>query len=347
MLYQSNNPHGGDRYAHPVELDFSVNTNPLGPPEGVVRAVEESAGLLDRYPDPHCRALVRALADFEGVPEAVILCGCGAAEVIFSFCGTLRPRRALETAPTFSEYRSALEAAGCVVERYPLAEENGFALTDRFPEFLLKNDYDAVFLCNPNNPTGRVIHPALLEDIRLVCQKKGVWLFVDECFLDLAEGGQSLRSRLGPGEKLFLLRAFTKTFSMAALRLGYGLCGDSGLLAEMARRSQPWNVSLPAQLAGTAALEDLDYLVRSRALIRAERRYLAAALEALGLQVCPSDANYLLFRGPADLKEQLLVRVILIRDCSNYRGLGPGWYRAAVKLPEENRRLAEALRHIL
>ena len=136
MLYQSNNPHGGDRYAHPVELDFSVNTNPLGPPEGVVRAVEESAGLLDRYPDPHCRALVRALADFEGVPEAVILCGCGAAEVIFSFCGTLRPRRALETAPTFSEYSAALEAAGCSVERYPLAEENGFALTDRFPEFL-------------------------------------------------------------------------------------------------------------------------------------------------------------------------------------------------------------------
>ena len=188
---------------------------------------------------------------------------------------------------------------------------------------------------------------ALLEDIRLVCQKKSVWLFVDECFLDLAEGGQSLRGRLGPGEKLFLLRAFTKTFSMAALRLGYGLCGDSGLLSEMARRSQPWNVSLPAQLAGVAALEDQDYLVRSRALIRAERRYLAAALAALGLRVCPSDANYLLFRGPADLKGQLLARGILIRDCSNYRGLGPGWYRTAVKLPEENRRLAEALRHIL
>ena len=170
---------------------------------------------------------------------------------------------------------------------------------------------------------------------------------MDECFLDLAEGGQSLRGRLGPGEKLFLLRAFTKTFSMAALRLGYGLCGDSGLLSEMARRSQPWNVSLPAQLAGVAALEDQDYLVRSRALIRAERRYLAAALAALGLRVCPSDANYLLFRGPADLKGQLLARGILIRDCSNYRGLGPGWYRTAVKLPEENRRLAEALRHIL
>ena len=94
MLYERENPHGGDVYRQPVRLDFSVNTNPLGPPSSVVRAVEASARLLDRYPDPCCRELVRALAAYEGVPERFILCGCGAAELIFSYCGALRPRGA-------------------------------------------------------------------------------------------------------------------------------------------------------------------------------------------------------------------------------------------------------------
>ena len=118
MLYQANNPHGGDIYGRPVTLDVSVNTNPLGPPPGVVRAVVDAAQLLDRYPDPHCRRLVAALADREGVPEEAILCGAGAAELIFSFCAALRPRTALELAPTFSEYSAALEAAGFAVVRH-------------------------------------------------------------------------------------------------------------------------------------------------------------------------------------------------------------------------------------
>ena len=104
---------------------------------------------------------------------------------------------------------------------------------------------------------------------------------------------------------------------------------------------------LPAQMAGVAALRDMDYLVRSRALIREERRYLAAALEGLGLWVCPSDANYLLFRGPDGLGEALLNRGILIRDCANYHGLRRGWFRAAVTPRRENQRLAEALGTIL
>ena len=111
MLYQRENVHGGDLYGRAVKLDFSANTNPLGTPEAVRRAVIDSAGRLNQYPDPCCRALVSALADFEQVPEENILCGCGAAELIFSYCAAARPRRALELAPTFSEYSAALEAA--------------------------------------------------------------------------------------------------------------------------------------------------------------------------------------------------------------------------------------------
>ena len=346
MLYQANNPHGGDVYGRPVTLDVSVNTNPLGPPPGVVRAVVDAAQLLDRYPDPHCRRLVAALADREGVPEEAILCGAGAAELIFSFCAALRPRTALELAPTFSEYAAALAAAGCRVERCALEEEQGFALTEKLLEELERKSCEVVFLCNPNNPTGRLIPPALLESILALCERRGGWLFVDECFLELSDGGRgtSLAPLLRPGRRLFLLRAFTKSYAMAGLRLGYCLCGEGALLERMGRQTQPWNVSVPAQAAGLAALGEEAYLRESRALIQSERRYLREGLEALGLTVCSSQANYLLVKSPAELSGPLLDRGILIRDCANYRGLGPGWYRAAVRTREENLRFLEALR---
>lgn len=349
MLYQAKNPHGGDIYGRRVLLDFSVNTNPLGPPAAAVRAVEAAAGQLDRYPDPSCRALVKALAEREGLPEEYILCGAGAAELIFSFCAALRPRRGLELAPTFAEYAAALEAAGGEMERWPLREENGFILTEEFLKRLENSDCEAVFLCNPNNPTGQLLDRGLLGEILAVCRKRGRWLLVDECFLELSDGGraQSLAPLLEPGLPLLLLRAFTKSYALAGLRLGYCLCGESALLARMGRLSQPWNVSVPAQAAGTAALGEQGYLEESRALIRRERERQRRELEALGLRVCPSGANYLLLRGPADLGARMLERGILIRDCANYHGLESGWYRVAVKLPEENRRLLEALAAVL
>lgn len=349
MLYQANNPHGGDVYGRPVTLDVSVNTNPLGPPPGVVRAVVDAAQLLDRYPDPHCRRLVAALADREGVPEEAILCGAGAAELIFSFCAALRPRTALELAPTFSEYAAALAAAGCRVERCALEEEQGFALTEKLLEELERKNCEVVFLCNPNNPTGRLVPPALLEEVLALCERRGGWLFVDECFLELSDGGRgtSLAPLLRPGRRLFLLRAFTKSYAMAGLRLGYCLCGEGALLERMGRQTQPWNVSVPAQAAGLAALGEEAYLRESRALIQSERRYLREGLEALGLTVCSSQANYLLVKSPAELSGPLLDRGILIRDCANYRGLGPGWYRTAVRRREENRTLLNALGEIL
>lgn len=349
MLYQTENAHGGDLYGRSVKLDFSANTNPLGTPEAVRRAVIDSAACLNQYPDPYCRRLVAAVADFEQVPEKYVLCGCGAAELIFSFCAAARPRRALELAPTFSEYSAALEAAGCQVERYALFRENGFALGAAFLEFLQGGRWDALLLCNPNNPTGRTIEPSLLADIAELCRERGIRLFVDECFLDLSDGGRdlSLKGRLAEQPGLFLLKAFTKSYGMAGLRLGYCLSADGELLRRMGRSVQPWNVSLPAQAAGVAALRERAFLTRTREIIRTERQWLREQLEGLGAAVYPSQANYLLFYSSTPLWEKLLEAGILIRDCANYHGLGPGWYRVAVKRHEENEVLVDALRAIL
>ena len=172
---------------------------------------------------------------------------------------------------------------------------------------------------------------------------------MDECFLELSDAGreESLAKYLDAFPNLFLLKAFTKSYGMAGLRLGYCLCGDGALLTAMSRRAQPWNVSLPAQAAGIAALKEGAFLENARQLIRQERPFLVEELEKLGLWVCPSQANYLLVRSGKPLAGPLLERGILIRDCSNYAGLGPGWYRLAVKSREENRALLDALKAIL
>ena len=349
MLYQTQNPHGGDLYGRPVMLDFSANTNPLGTPPAVRQAVIEAVSQLHQYPDPYCRRLVKAIAHFEQVPEETILCGCGAAELIFSYCMALKPKRALELAPTFLEYSAALEASGCLAERYPLSAGNGFALEDAFLPYLERGAWDILFLCNPNNPTGQVIEPNLLERVICLCRDKGIRLFLDECFLDLTDGGreQSMKRYLAEYPGLFILKAFTKSYGMAGLRLGYCLTADAELLSDMSRTVQPWNVSVPAQAAGVAALGETDFLQRARQLILGERQWLRERLESFNFAVSPSSANYLLFYSDVPLQEKLLEKGILIRNCANYHGLDIGWYRIAVKTREENQVLISALAEIM
>lgn len=344
MYYQTQNPHGGDVYAEKVELDYSANTNPLGVPPAVIAAAATSLERADRYPDPYCRALVKAISEAEGVKPEYILCGNGASELIFAFCAAARVKKAAALAPTFSEYASALELFGGETALYPLRQEDSFLPGEDFLRWLRAEAPEAVFLCNPNNPTGRLFPPDLIMDAITLCKQIGARLFVDECFLELAHGGESLKGLLAEFPGLFLLRAFTKSYGMAGLRLGYCFSADEALLRRMAELTPPWDVSTPAQAAGVAALGEGAFLQRAKELIDRERPRLRAALEEMGLWVCPSDVNYLLFRGPKSLLGDLRKRGVLLRDCANFPGLGAGWYRMAVRREEENNRLLSAMR---
>jgi threonine-phosphate decarboxylase len=347
MYYQTKNPHGGDIYASPVELDYSANTNPLGVPPAVIAAAAQALEKADRYPDPYCRSLVKAIAEAEGVQPEYILCGNGASELIFAFCAAAQPGKAAALAPTFSEYASALELFGGNTVLYPLRQERGFLPGEDFPDWLRSQQPEAVFLCNPNNPTGRLLPRDLIMDVITLCKQMGARLFVDECFLELAHGGESLKGLLTDFPGLFLLRAFTKSYGMAGLRLGYCFSADEALLRRMAELTPPWDVSAPAQAAGVAALGEGEFLRRAKELIDRERPRLKKALEDLGLWVCPSDVNYLLFRGPESLLGNMRLRGVALRDCANFPGLGPGWYRMAVRTEEENDRLLAALKECL
>lgn len=344
MLYQTKNPHGGDIYSERIRLDYSANTNPYGTPQGVLDAMREVLIDVHHYPDPYCRKLTQAIAEYEGVPNDYILCGNGAAELIYSYCEALKPKRAVELAPTFSEYTLGLERVGCLIDRYVLHQEGDFVLDDGFLSYLEEKQPEVVFFCNPNNPTGQIIPLPLLERVLLFCRERDIKLFVDECFLDLSDGGASLKGWLPGCSNLFILKAFTKSYGMAGVRLGYCLSSNGDLLMRMSKTVQPWNVSMLAQAAGVAALGESAFLQKARTLIFSERQWLKDELERLGFWVCPAKANYLLFQGEPGLDTALRCQGIAIRNCDNYHGLGPGWYRIAVRLREENEQLMAAIR---
>ena len=346
MLYRTQNPHGGDIYEEKVLLDYSSNTNPFGTPQGVVDAMNSVLTEVHHYPDPYCRALVHAIAAFEDVPQEYILCGNGAAELIYAYCEAACPKCAVELAPTFSEYALGLKRVGCQVDRYTLQQDNDFDLDDGFLKFLMERKPEAVFLCNPNNPTGRLIPSYVLERVLDFCHQHHIRLFLDECFLDLSDDGISMKGFLRDHPELFILKAFTKSYGMAGVRLGYCLCSDNNLLAAMSKTTQPWNVSVLAQAAGVAALQEKQFLMQTKALIPVERCWLKDELEKLGFWACSSKANYLLFCSKPGLHKELKKYGIAIRNCDNYHGLSSGWYRIAVRLHEQNEQLIAAVKQV-
>lgn len=345
--------HGGDWAGYRAEfgcdaLDFSANVSPLGLPAGVAAAITNALPTADRYPDPLCRELRAALARAEGVPADWILCGNGAADLIFRLALAVRPRRALLPAPTFAEYEAALQTVGCAVQRVFLREENTFAVTEEFIDAVTP-ETDIVFLCQPNNPTGQVTPPALVERLVRRCAECGAVLAVDECFLDFLPDRDAWTAKqlLRDAPQLIILKAFTKLYAMAGVRLGYALCGDATLLEKMRGAGQPWAVSSLAQAAGLAALQETAYAGAVRALIAEQRPRMAAGLRALGLRVMDGQANYLLFRATPDFGEKLRRRGAVVRSCANYPGLDAAWYRTAVRTAEENTRLLQIMGEIL
>lgn len=335
--------HGGDIYRNADCVDFSANINPLGTPEAVKKAMRDSLEQVHHYPDVFCEKLKEKLAAFHGVKMEQLICGNGAADVIFRYVFAIKPKQALVLAPCFAEYEQALRFVGANVEHYPLNTKT-FCLEEGFLDALTE-EIDVVFLCNPNNPTGKTISKSLLIQIVDRCRQKEIRLFLDECFLDFLpdEEKRSLVKLVYKEPHIFILRAFTKMYAVPGIRLGYGICADEMLLSSMEQAGPPWNVSVPAQAAGVVALEQQDFVETTKCYIQKERAYLSEQLARLHITFWESSANYIFFYDTRDLKQKLLEQGILIRDCSNYVGLSKGYYRIAVKDRESNEKLIAAL----
>ncbi|MGI5921231.1 MAG: threonine-phosphate decarboxylase CobD [Syntrophomonadaceae bacterium] len=352
--------HGGDIYSAqellshrenaPEILDFSSNINPLGLPEGVKQAIINSIDKYNAYPDPLCRELIINLSQFERVPGHWLCCGNGAADLIYRLVWAQKPKKAMVLAPTFAEYEEALNTVSCQVVHYELRAEKSFRIDENFLEVLSQiNDLDMLFLCNPNNPTGQLISRKMILQILKCCRALDILCVIDECFNDFLEEPQeySAREYLQEYDNLLILKAFTKIYAMAGIRLGHCISSNEKLIDDLTKAGQPWSVSAVAQIAGIQAMREKEYIKRTKALVSRERAYLVRSLENLGIKVIASSANYIFVKWPFNtrkpLHEMLFEKGILIRNCDNYYGLSPGYYRIGIRKHEDNAALIAAL----
>lgn len=329
--------HGGDIYGYQNEnqgklpLDLSANLNPLGMPSSLKQALMCAIEWCDTYPDPLCREVRTALSIREQVPATAIYCGNGAADVLDRIASVICPRTALVCAPTFAEYERTLRKAK--LTHHTLVSTDGFSVTPRILDDITP-DLDAVYLCNPNNPTGNRIDVALLHSILMQCMRSDIWLIVDECFLALTPNGEahSLKPFLTDYQKLIVVKAFTKLYAMAGVRFGYCLCGDATLPQQLYEAGQPWNVSSLAQACAIAACKETKFAEQSVHAVTQLRHAMMQEFLCRDVKAYESMANYIMFYDECpNLAEMMRERGILIRDCSNYHGLCGGYYRIAVR----------------
>lgn len=342
--------HGGDIYSYgdSVVLDFSANINLLGMPESVKQAIVDNVEFYASYPDPLCRELKQALSVHEHISSNKIVCGNGAADIIFRLVLALHPQKALIFAPTFAEYESALKMVDCSVNYFTLQEENGFIVDKTILE-MITDELGILFICNPNNPTGILTKRSLMIEIANKCRETNTVLVVDECFNDFLECAEdyTIVDELDHINTTIVLKAFTKIYAMAGIRLGYALSGNTTLIEQIEGALQPWSVSTVASKCGIAALSEMQFVEKTKVLTKRNREYLAQELTSLGMKVFDSKANYLFFKcGDNSLDIKLKDYNILIRSCENYRGLGAGYFRIAVRSEQDNARLINTIKEI-
>lgn len=350
--------HGGNLYraarergCRPSDLvDFSASINPLGPSLSVLRALRKSQWMLRHYPDPEAHDLVQALSRRSGLTPAHYLIGNGSMELLYLLPIALSITKALIIGPTFSEYERAVHRAGghCTHVSASRADDYRPPIEEALDLMRTgKGRFDTVFLCNPNNPTGRVIGKGDLRKLVAALDDGHIWTIVDESFIEFAPE-HSMLQEVSKHPRLLVLRSFTKFYAIPGLRIGY-LAGQPDVVEQVRRRQPPWSVNVLAQAAALAGLKDTAYRKKTLALISDERTRLGRALREIpDLQVFPSEANFLLIELPASLRasdvaERLRDRGLLVRDCSTIAGLTERMVRVAIRTPRENDLLLRAI----
>ncbi|MBO4809107.1 MAG: aminotransferase class I/II-fold pyridoxal phosphate-dependent enzyme [Lachnospiraceae bacterium] len=342
--------HGGDIYRNKVNMDFSVNLNPLGTPKEVLEAMQESIKRSDVYPDILHEDLLSGLQNMFGISAATITFGSGASELITATVRAINPKTALVFEPAFTGYTHALDAVNCSIKRVILKEALGFKLTEDELE-AIKERPDLIIICDPANPTGLNVETDVLISLLNKAKENGCKVILDQSFYLLSDNSEifpeaEINSLIEKYDNLYIIRSFTKFLAIPGIRAGYLLAAPKNIEA-VNRQLPEWNISVVAEeamKAGIDVLRDGEFVRESLELIQTERDFLQRSLMNLGLMIFKSNTCFVMFKGPEGLYESLLKKGILIRDCSDYPGLFKGFYRIAVKNHKENEALIEAIK---
>ena len=328
--------HGGpDGRAKPL-LDFSVNSNPFGPPASLLKHLAQTDIAI--YPDPTASRAKQAAADKHGRSPAEITFGNGTAELIhrLAACYLTAGSTVVIAAPTFGEYLRAVRlqgAEGVSVKPYAGLEPNLAhlitAIKQRRPTL--------VFVCHPNNPTGHAWTAKQLDELANVCAEQDALLVLDLAYLSLSDAPE-----LTLPESAVQLYSLTKSFTVPGVRVGYALA-PAEVAGVLERSAPPWQASSHAQAAAAWALSDKGeaFLAKTVPNVLAEREASQRKLKALDVEILPTHTTFFLCEvgDASEFKLEAENAGFRVRDCSSF-GL-PEHIRLATRLLEENRRLLE------
>ncbi len=354
--------HGGDVHTlarelcKPIEsiLDFSSNISPLPLPEGLLSFLKERLNEIHFLPEVDSFELRKALAERYGLEPQDILVGTGTTQWIYSLPKAFGVKKVIIPIPTYSDYEDAAKLCGCEVDfsgPWPDADS-------KKNEALLKDIAQKasagslVYICNPNNPTGRFIPPQDLQEV-IGARPNTIWV-VDESYAQFA-GPDDQTSLLGLSSSLsnlVVLRSFSKIYGIPGLRLGYVAGSRLGSVSGL--HELPWAVGRLAQLAGSYLLEHTDELEgKVREFIRKEKESLLREMAFIkGLEPMESSVHFFLVRvlppwSSSQLYNALRPHGVLVRDCSNFKGLEENYIRIGLRLPEDNKILLRLLDSLL
>jgi len=326
-------------------IDFSANINPLGPPGVLKEKWNDFFHEINAYPDPNARRLKAKIAMQEQLTTESILVGNGGAELITLVARMLKGKKVLIVQPSFSEYENACRANGCDILYYSLREPRYELNLD---ELRLKlRDVAAVFLCNPNNPTGVQFPTSAILSLIAECEKHDCFFILDEAFYDFLIEYDSFVPYIGKYQRLIVIRSMTKMFAIPGIRLGY-LLASPAIIAELKKLQPHWSVSTIALLTGELCISNAAFINRTQTYITSERERLFSFYRQQNFFVSPSKVNFYLLKDPL-LEEQfplfkfLLENGLIPRHTFNFPGLGGRWLRFAIKNRQENNKLMEVL----
>lgn len=326
--------HGDDlfRYGGNVRINFSTNIPQCVDHSGLMDHLARKGAIFKNYPEPEPRSVEKRLAARHGTAADNIIVTNGATEAIYLLAHAYRNGRSAVVAPTFREYQDACRVFGHLIEFIQSLDGMG-------------DGYDMVWLCNPNNPTGRVFDRKRL--LTAIDERPATVFVVDQAYAAFsAKEVLSVSDVMARGNAV-MLHSMTKQFVVPGLRIGYAI-GQTEILDRMRALRMPWSVNSIAIEAAHYLLDNAaDYVFDARSL-HSEAERIGAELGRLGMKVSATDCNFLLARlvsgTSARLKSWLMEHHgLLIRDASNFEGLTGGHFRVAAQSKEENNILINAL----
>ena len=333
-------------------MDFSSNINPFGTSNKAKEYVINNINMVSMYPDPEYVNLKKSISTYCHCLEENIVLGSGATELISSFIKTIKPNKTLLLSPAYSEYEKELNKINSEVVKYFSKEENNFVIDEKeLVNSINERNYDLTIICNPNNPTGFAFSR---EQVEYILKNTACYVMIDETYIEFTETNIYSSTKLVDDyNKLFVIRGTSKFFSTPGIRLGYGLIGDKNIKEAINKNLDLWNINIIASaMREIMFLDDMFISNTIDAMLR-ERDYLTTALSSIDdLTVYPSKGNFILCKinskklTAGELREKLLPKKIIIRDCNSFDGLTEYYFRVCILKPEENRLLIKNLNSI-